>query len=102
MVASQMINEQTKMTADYDSLADVLYVMLNAPEQVEGDGKADGIELDYSMKSGKPCGVTVIGYKQYGWHGKVEKLAKIVGEHLTVQPKIVSSIVDELMTAKMH
>lgn len=99
MVTTRIINDNARMTADYDSAADVLYVMINAPEPVEGDGLPDGIELDYSLRNGKPCGVTVIGYRQYGWPNKADKLAKIVGKHLTLRPSIISSTLSELMQA---
>jgi uncharacterized protein YuzE len=96
------INKETRMTADYDSVADVLYVMINRPESVEGDEQPEGIELDYSVKNGMPCGVTVIGYNLYGWAGKTDKLAKIVGDHLAIQPTLISSKITEATATQMH
>lgn len=96
------INKKTRMTADYDSVADVLYVMVNPPESVEGDGLPEGVELDYSIQSGEPCGVTVIGYNLYGWANRTDKLAKIVADHLAIQPSLISSKITEATTDQIH
>lgn len=85
------------MTADYDRSVDVLYVMLNPPVAVEGDGRPGGVELDYSQKDGSPCGVTVIGYKKNGWPQKVSALASIIGNHLTLKPQVIKSTIEKVM-----
>jgi uncharacterized protein YuzE len=73
---------QPDVTADYDRAADVLYLMRGSLRPVEGTGLAGGVELDYSLDDGSPCGVTVVGFRRNGWHERPDELAEIAGGHL--------------------
>jgi hypothetical protein len=70
------------LTADYDLAADVLYLMRGSLRPVEGTGLAGGVELDYALEDGSPCGVTVIGFRRNGWHERLDELAEIASGHL--------------------
>jgi uncharacterized protein YuzE len=73
-----------KLKASYDPDADVLYLNLGEPVPIEGDGLPRGVELDYAMEGGQPCGVTVIGYNLNGWNNSMSELAMIAAAHLSV------------------
>jgi hypothetical protein len=84
---------QPDVTADYDRAADVLYLMRGSARPVEGTGLPGGLELDYSLEDGSPCGVTVIGYRRNGWHEKADELSEIASGHLTESKgKLVETI----------
>ena len=73
---------QPDVTADYDGAADVLYLMRGSLRPVEGIGLADGVELDYSLEDGSPCGLTVVGFRRNGWHERPNELAELASGHL--------------------
>lgn len=73
-----------QLKATYDRTSDILYLSLGDPAPVEGDGLPRGVELDFSMDEGKPCGLTVIGFRKNGWPSSVSELATIVSSHLSV------------------
>jgi hypothetical protein len=77
------------LRVDYDRPADVLYIAVGRPVPSEGEGVAPGLQLDYALADGSPCGATVIGYNTYGWPGRVDELARLVGAHLQLQPSQV-------------
>jgi hypothetical protein len=77
-------NRPVMVIADYDSSADVLYIGPRHWDSSEGDGLPDGVELDYALADGKPCGATIIGYRRNGWPDRLEELARIVAGHLSV------------------
>ena len=52
MASPEQAHSDHRITADYDSLMDVMYVMLNPIVPTEGDGIAGGVELDYSLDAG--------------------------------------------------
>jgi hypothetical protein len=72
------------LRTSYDRISDVLYIWLGEPVPSEGDGVPNGIELDYALIDGKPCGATIIGFHQYEWPNHLEELGAIVGRHLGV------------------
>lgn len=73
--------------ADYDQSVDVLYVIRGEPQPVEGNGLPGGVELDYAQADGRPCGITVIGYRRNRWPAKQAELARIIKVHLSVEPR---------------
>jgi hypothetical protein len=75
-----------EVIAKYDQDGDVLYVVLGGPAVVEGDGLPNGLELDFSVESGEPCGATVIGYRRNHWQDESDRLAKLIGSHMSVDP----------------
>ena len=73
----------------YDRAADVLHVVAGEPMPYEGDGLPRGIELDYTLDSGKPVGAKVIGFERYGWRIDTKELATIIAHHLRISPRTV-------------
>lgn len=88
-----------KLRASYDELADVLYISLGEPVPSEGDGVPNGIELDFTLDSGIPCGATVIGFRQYEWHNYLEQLGAIIARHLGMRGLDVESAVQSAVRA---
>lgn len=76
-----------KLRADYDRAVDVLYFFTGKPVPVEGDGLPGGVEIDYAIDGGAAVGATVIGYARNDWHVRVQELAQIIAEHLSVDPQ---------------
>jgi hypothetical protein len=75
-----------RVSVAYDRHADVLHVTLGDAVPYEGDGRPKGVELDYALKDGSPCGAKVIGFERNGWteKGRLAELASILGRHLSV------------------
>jgi hypothetical protein len=87
------IIERQDLIADYDRTVDVLYLTLGGRKSVEGTGLPGGVELDYALESGEPCGVTVIGYARNGWADRACDLADVAARHLSVgSAKILTAI----------
>ena len=93
MVAISSNRDTVMLRASYDGEVDVLHLASGVPADVEGDDLPGGIELDYSVADGHPCGVTIIGYVRNGWDRKVTELSGIVARHLSVDPQTVVDIV---------
>lgn len=72
------------VTVVYDRPVDVLHVSLGELVAYEGDGLIDGIELDYALDGGLPCGAKVIGLHKNGWGDRIRDLADILAQHLGV------------------
>jgi uncharacterized protein YuzE len=79
--------------ADYDRRADVLYVSAGEPVASEGTGSVNGIELDFAVENGKPCGATVIGLRRNGWADNIAKLSEIIARHISVSERPVSEVI---------
>lgn len=84
---------QSPIRADYDLRADVLYVTLGPPIECEGDGLDKGIELDYSVSDGKPCGTTVIGFRRNGWQRNMPELARVISQHVHIPEPVISAAI---------
>lgn len=82
MVALRKQRSIQALTAEYDPIADVLYVTLGEPQAAEGDGRPRGVAFDYTLRGGVPCGATVTGFKRYGWDQDMGGLARVIAEHL--------------------
>ena len=80
-------NRSVVVKADYDRSVDVLYIARGERVPAEGEGLPDGIELDYALADGTPCGATIIGYRRNGWPEKLEQLTRILAAHLSVGTK---------------
>ena len=78
------------VSVKYDRPVDVLHIVVGEPLAYEGDGRPGGIELDYSLDKGIPCGAKVIGLKKYGWPSRLRELAEILSKHLSVDPAILT------------
>jgi hypothetical protein len=86
------------LTADYDRVADVLYVSVGEPRPGFGDDGPDDIILRYDRDDHHPPGVTVPGFQENGWAGRKQALAAIIAHHVGVveaeaQDIIASAIV---------
>ena len=60
-------NRLAVVSADYDRRVDVLYIGRGERVPAEGEGLPGGIELDYALADGSPCGATIIGFRRNGW-----------------------------------
>lgn len=86
------------LRADYDRSVDVLYFFTGEAVPVEGDGLPGGVEIDYSIASGSPCGVTVIGYARNQWPDKLTELANIIAKYLAIDPARSVRVIEKAVT----
>jgi hypothetical protein len=85
--------KEPKLSAAYDSDADVLYVVLGEPVAAEGT-LVDGVIYRYaSGHKDRPCGATVIGYREDHWESKLSDLAQLIGRHLRVHPEDITRVI---------
>ena len=87
------------MRGSYDEAVDVLYLFWGEPRDVEGEGLSDGVELDFDVENGFPCGVTVLGFERNGWPSRIHDLAEIVSAHSSVMENEVEQTLREIWTA---
>ena len=85
------------IAASYDRPVDVLHVTVGRPQAYEGDGFPRGVEIDYSLKTGKPCGAKVIGFQRNGWHERINELARFMAKHLPVEDKDILNAVKKVI-----
>jgi hypothetical protein len=86
---------KTRVTADYDRAADVLYVTLATPVPDEGEDAPRGVILRYSMKDNSPTGATVVGLANNNWLTEVDNLSTILSKHMkTNSNEIKEAILD--------
>ena len=83
--------------ASYDRPVDVLHLVMGNPQAYEGDGLPFGVEIDYSIKTGAPCGAKVIGFERNGWRNKIPELANLIASHLSVEDKDVLHAVKKIV-----
>jgi hypothetical protein len=83
------------VAAKYDRPVDVLHLVIGEPQSYEGDGAAGGIEIDYSIETGEPCGAKVIGFKRNGWNRRVAELVKVIALHLPAKEKEILNAVEK-------
>jgi hypothetical protein len=95
VAAASQIASQAPLRLGYDKNVDVLYIVAGAPQDVEGDGLPGGVELGFSVSTGAPCAVTVIGYRRNNWDVKLDQLALIASKHLSVDLKFIRSAIPE-------
>jgi uncharacterized protein YuzE len=86
-------NRPVAVAADYDPHADVLYIAHGERVPAEGEGLPGGVELDYTLADGSPCGATVIGFRRNGWPERVDELAGIVGRHLSIGSRRIAAAI---------
>lgn len=84
------MSRKKEFILDYDKIADVMYITLYPPVPSEGEENKHGIEIDYSIENGFPCGMKIIGYKRYGWTRKADTLASCFS-NVFKKPKEFSS-----------
>ena len=81
------------LTADYDRDADVLYVSIGEPRPGVGEDGPDDVVLRYDQDDHQPSGVTVLGFRENGWAGRMQALAAIVAHHAGVSEAEAQEIV---------
>ena len=84
---------QSAMSVAYDRPVDVLHITVGPLVPYEGDGLPGGVELDFSLDDGAPCGAKVIGFQKNGWIDRVPKLAKLIGKHLGVPASTIEQAI---------
>lgn len=75
------------LTADYDRMADVLYITIQPAIADEGEDGPHGVILRYGMANNTPTGATIVGFGRNRWSERVDALARIVAAHLA-RPQI--------------
>lgn len=78
---------------DYDYDADVLYVSLGKPRPDEGEDRPSGIVLRYGIGDDLPTGVTVVGFRYFGWHNNKRRLAEVISNHLGISRDQIESAI---------
>ena len=78
--------------ADYDRHADVLYVALDEPRPAISEEGRDGLIYRFAMDDDRPCGVTVLGFKDT-WFGRERDLAERIGTFLKSEAECVQQAI---------
>lgn len=91
-----MLNNQP-IAAIYDRPVDVLHVTVGRPQAYEGDGFPYGVEIDYSVETGQPCGAKVIGFQRNGWHERMPELAHFMAKHLPANDRDILDAVKQVV-----
>lgn len=73
-----------KILVNYDQYADVLYLALGKPVPATTDEDADGLAFRFALDDGRPCGVTIMGYKESLWQKKISSLSNAIAQRLQV------------------
>ena len=60
MDALRMIESKNKLTWNYDSESDVLYLTFGEPQSTEGVDINDGTIVRVNSQTGEICGITII------------------------------------------
>jgi hypothetical protein len=94
MVATRKDRTQRpRLIADYDRPVDVLVITLGKRMPMEGAGRPGGIELDYSLSTGKPCAIKVIGFRRHDWPKHLDRLTGVIADHLDVSMDVVKNVI---------
>lgn len=72
--------------ADYDRHADVLYVALDRPRPATSEEGRDGLIYRFALDDERPCGVTVLGYRNT-WSERERELAEKIATFLKSEVK---------------
>ena len=68
----------------YDRPVDVLHITIGEATAYEGEGLPRGVEIDYAVDNGVPCGAKVIGFERNGWSEETKALAALLSRYLDV------------------
>lgn len=79
-----------KIRVDYDRTSDVLYLALGKPVPAKTDEDDDGLAFRFALEDGRPCGVTIMGFRSSRWSQRRVALAKIIGVRLHVGNNVVA------------
>ncbi len=86
-----------KVMVIYDKPVDVLHLRSGSAGLFEADDLDRGVELDFSIFDGQPCGATVIGFFKNQWDDDILALAQLVSKHLSVPAKVLSKQIKRTM-----
>lgn len=91
------LNPRPRVSADYDSTADVLYVALEPLRPAEGEDGSMGIVYRYAIDNDAPTGVTVIGYRANHWDVGINThlLATNIGDFLHIHPAEIEKLIEQ-------
>src|SRR5271169_4485313 len=93
-------NRLAVVSADCDRRVDVLYVGRGERVPAEGEGLPGGIELDYALADGSPCGATIIRFRRNGWPERPGQLTRVIAAHLSVGKNRVAEAIRTAVVAK--
>ena len=99
--AARKMRDAPSLTIDYDQPVDVLMVVAGDRVPVEGNGLPGGVELDYSIESGLPCGAKVIGFRKYGWADHIPCLSAVIAVHLGIDTDYVTAAIESRMSREI-
>jgi uncharacterized protein YuzE len=75
----------------YDKHGDVLYLAIGKPVPATTDEDDEGLAFRYALDDGRPCGVTIIGYKSEHWNQKILALSYKISGRLNLRDDLVVS-----------
>ena len=85
-----------KLTVNYDSRGDVLYLAIGKPVPAWVDEGDEGIAYRFSYDGGRPCGVTILGFRKSRWPQRLSELADHVAQRLPVRSESVQQALAHL------
>ena len=84
----------TGLSADYDRDNDVMYIVLGAPKDAEGEDAPRGVVYRFSMADNAPSGVTIIGFRRNGWDKNILEISALIAKHLKVRVSDVIAVIE--------
>lgn len=97
-MARTTVRANSVLRIAYDRPVDVLHIVQGDLTEYEGDGRPGGLELDYSVEDSSAVGAKVIGFERNGWRAKIDTLAGLVADHLSVDKQAVKSAIKRAVT----
>jgi hypothetical protein len=73
----------------YDEHADVLYITIGESEPSTVVDDDDGRVWRFSRATGRPSGVTIIGFQEGGWGQEIEALEAEIWKRLQVPAEVI-------------
>src|SRR3954470_9090015 len=92
MAIANLRSQQQTISVDYDAQGDVFYIVLGEDGPVESKAIPEGVDLDFRLDTEEPCGLTILGYRRYGWPNRVAELSAIAARHLSMSPDVVQRL----------
>lgn len=79
----------------YDRPVDVLHIRNGKGGLFEASDLERGVELDFSLEDGLPCGATIIGFERNHWREEIDKLASLIASHLSIMPEVLACLITQ-------
>lgn len=89
MAIADLRSQSLALSADYDAQGDVFYLIMGEDGPVESEALSEGVDLDFRLDTDEPCGLTILGYRRFGWPHKSGELGAIASRHLSMSPEAV-------------